>query len=253
MGARLRAAAALVAILILTLLHAGEPQSPFSSSESKSAVSRSQGGKSVCNSTRNNTQHDAPQCRWKCKEPVCPPVCRPHCERPRCQMKCQPLKCAKCVVSCQTPRCSVRCPKRMCEKDHCPPCQTICTPTACKTICLPKRPICAPVCEPVSCEWKCAKPPLCPKPKCELECERPHCSSGRICPCECDTAANVKAAIKRANKGLAAYEHIYVETVPNKDTQPFPTFVEVMSSMLHKRQNGWTTCCPCSDFDSHFV
>jgi hypothetical protein len=164
-------------------------------------------------------------------------------------MRCQETHCAPCKVMCQTPVCTVQCPKTLCEKSSCPKCKTVCQPPQCKTVCDHPKPVCAPVCRKTQCEWICAKPAFCPKPKCELECERPKCS-GPVCPCQCDNTANVLMAIHRANLGLKGYQGVYVETVPNKDREPLPSFVEVMSSMLHKHRSGGKTCCPCGDFDS---
>lgn len=178
-----------------------------------------------------------PECRWACDDPICPAVCHPICERPRCQMQCQETQCAKCTVHCERPVCSVRCPKDMCEKESCPKCETVCSPAQCHTTCQAPEPVCSPVCEETRCDWKCRKPENCPKPKCQLQCQKPACESPTTgaagsC-CSCANQNNAMAAMNRANLLEVEGEKM--------------NFLEVMSTMLHREQQGSETmCCPCA-------
>jgi len=153
-------------------------------------------------------------------------------------MECQETSCAKCTIHCEKPTCSVRCPKDMCEKDSCPKCETVCTPAVCHTTCTAPEPQCSPVCEETNCDWKCTKPESCPKPKCELACEKTGCSSGNSAVggsnaigkcCPCNDQNNVKNAIVSAGNNPNAM-----------------SFLETMSTMLHKIQSGAELCCPCA-------
>mmetsp|Transcript_24654 Transcript_24654/g.43825 ORF Transcript_24654/g.43825 Transcript_24654/m.43825 type:complete len:204 (+) Transcript_24654:39-650(+) len=181
------------------------------------------------NSTAGAECH--PECKWQCDDPACPAVCHPVCERPKCEISCEETPCAKCTIHCERPICSVRCPKDMCEMEGCPKCETVCSPAKCHTKCVAPEPKCNPVCEETKCDWKCKKPTTCPKPKCELQCEKPECATTPKC-CECTAAGNAAAAFAKA--GSSAPEDSVI-----------PSFLEVMDTLRHSRQQGEKMCCPC--------
>jgi hypothetical protein len=175
-----------------------------------------------------------PQCKWQCDDPSCPAVCHPVCGRPKCEMKCEEVQCAKCVIHCERPTCSIRCPKDFCEKQDCPQCETVCAPAQCHTTCTAPEPKCSPVCEELECNNKCAKPTNCARPKCELQCERPACeepdfTNGGCCGCN---TFNTQYAITNAIGGCGLN---------------CPSFLEVFHSIKHKEQeSGTAQCCPCN-------
>jgi len=174
-----------------------------------------------------------PVCKWQCDDPACPAVCHPVCERPKCQMQCEEVSCAKCTIHCEKPVCTIRCPKDQCEKDDCPKCESVCKPARCHTTCSAPEPKCAPVCEELACQNKCAKPTNCPKPKCELQCEKAACDIDQSACCPC-TSSNVQQAIYFANSACSATPTMCFNT---------PSFLEVMNNM---RLDSSNQCCPCS-------
>jgi len=171
-----------------------------------------------------------PNCRWQCDDPQCPAICHPVCERPKCEMKCEEVSCAKCTVHCQRPQCTIRCPKEQCEKEGCPKCETVCAPAQCHTTCTAPEPKCSPVCEELACTNKCAKPTNCAKPKCELQCEAPACQEYQATSCCACNVAGTQAAIAAAPAQVAAK----------------PSFLEVFHTFQHREQvTGQAECCPC--------
>jgi len=234
-----------------------------------------------------------PACRWQCDDPRCPAICHPVCKRPRCEMKCKQIACAKCNVHCEQPECSVRCPAgaMACGKpftvaatggNHlegaltaeaaagCPKCETVCAPARCHTTCEAPKADCSPVCEETSCRWDCKKPTVCPRPKCELQCDKPVCelkhrrsgsrggkakrasSASKEFPACCDCKpGNVASAMLLATE---AHHNKPVEWMfpdgKQAELSPFPTFVEVMSSLKAEEQTEEAEgrpklCCPC--------
>jgi hypothetical protein len=147
-------------------------------------------------------------------------------------MRCEETPCAKCVVHCERPTCSIRCPKEECEKDGCPKCETVCAPARCHTTCTAPEPNCSPVCEELECTNKCAKPTNCARPKCELQCEKPACEEQQTACCPCN-AQGATAAVSQADNAA------------NGVTILKPSFLEVMDSFRHARQEGKAECCPC--------
>jgi len=188
-----------------------------------------------------------PVCKWMCDDPQCPAICHPVCARPKCEMKCEEVSCAKCTIHCERPVCSIRCPKDTCEKLTCHQCETVCQPARCHTTCVAPEPQCSPVCEELDCSQKCLKPTNCARPKCELQCEKPACDAddnpalGGIntlgvngcCGCDATTAAY---AYSQAQSSCS---------LGTTCATLAPSFLETFHTILHKEKSGQKTCCPC--------
>jgi hypothetical protein len=206
----------------------------------------------------------------KCKQIACA-KCKVHCEQPECSVRCphgamacgQPFKVAGTgnLEGALTAEAAAGCPK----------CETVCAPARCHTTCEAPKADCSPVCEETSCRWDCKKPTVCPRPKCELQCDKPVCelkhrrsrrggkakrasSSAKEFPSCCDCKpGNVASAMllaTEAHKEAAPHKPVEWMFPDGKDADvsvsPFPTFVEVMSSLKADEQTGdKKLCCPC--------
>jgi len=151
----------------------------------------------------------------------------------------------------------------------CPKCETVCAPARCHTTCEAPKADCSPLCEETSCRWDCKKPTVCPRPKCELQCDKPVCElkqrrrNGRAgkpsrkpsidfpacCDCKPSNVASAMLLATEAHKDSAPHKPVEWAFADGKEAElsPFPSFMEVMSTLKADEQNGQhpRVCCPC--------